>query len=154
MQVGWFHFRPTSSFASICRSHHVMNEGFIFLRESGVSSVGKWTTNDQYEIIVKHLPNAQFYFNETFSLQRPLSVLKRPILSLLRAKSARCLMPVCFLAMLWYWFELLLSIKPRPAKRARTTWHVISSTLPLKSSAKMAAVIGSSFKEQFLRFQL
>ena len=38
---------------------------------------------DQHEIIVKHLPNAEFYFNETFSLQRPLSFLKRPILYLL-----------------------------------------------------------------------
>ena len=45
-------------------------------------------------------------------------------------------------------------IGPRHAKRARMTWHLTSSNLHLKSSAKNGGNNGFSFKERFLRIQL
>ena len=52
-------------------------------------------------------------------------------------------------------FTTTVTSGPRHAKKAWTRWHVISSNLHLKSSVKiMVAVIGFSFKERFLRFQL
>ena len=65
---------------------------------------------------------------------------------------------ICFDGRHLCFMRYAMSSGPRHAKRARTTWHVVSSNLYLKFGTKQIQDGGSltvhTFKERFLRFQL